>query len=156
MVRDPVERAYSAWKHESARGFESEPFERALDLEDQRLAGEVERMAADPTYESLAHRHQSHRARGEYVDQLERFLAHFPREQIHVVQSERFFAEPGQEFERVTRFLGLTDYQPPTFQVHNARPSSPMPANIHDRLQDHFAPYNQRLAALLGEDLGWT
>ena len=33
LVRDPVERAYSAWAHERARGFETEPFERALELE---------------------------------------------------------------------------------------------------------------------------
>ena len=34
MLRDPVERAFSAYKHELARGFETESFERALDLED--------------------------------------------------------------------------------------------------------------------------
>ena len=39
MLRDPVERAYSAYKHELARGFETEPFERALELEDERLDG---------------------------------------------------------------------------------------------------------------------
>jgi hypothetical protein len=156
MLRDPVERAYSAWKHESARGFETETFERALDLEDERLAGEVERMAADPRYESHAHRHQSHRSRGEYVDQLERFLQHFPREQLHVLRSEAFFAEPAEEYERVTRFLGLSDHQPASFDVHNARPSSPMPEAIHDRLRAHFAPYNARLATLLGEDPGWS
>ena len=45
MVRDPVERAYSAYKHEFARGFEWEKsFGRALELEDERLAGEIERI----------------------------------------------------------------------------------------------------------------
>ncbi|MGH9297486.1 MAG: sulfotransferase domain-containing protein, partial [Acidimicrobiales bacterium] len=33
MVRDPVERAYSAHAHELARGYETEPFEKALELE---------------------------------------------------------------------------------------------------------------------------
>src|SRR4029453_15824160 len=47
MLRDPVERAYSAWKHENARGFETEGFERALDLEDERLEGQADRMLAD-------------------------------------------------------------------------------------------------------------
>src|SRR3954470_4036326 len=32
LVRDPVERAYSAHRHEFARGFETEPFERAIEL----------------------------------------------------------------------------------------------------------------------------
>src|SRR5205814_7641192 len=60
LVRDPVERAYSAHAHEIARGFETEPFERALELEEQRCAGEVERILADPRYESHAHRHQAY------------------------------------------------------------------------------------------------
>jgi len=38
MLRDPVERAFSAHKHEVARGYEHEGFERALELEDERLA----------------------------------------------------------------------------------------------------------------------
>ena len=32
LLRDPVERAYSAHAHELARGYETEPFERALSL----------------------------------------------------------------------------------------------------------------------------
>ncbi len=52
MLRDPVERAFSAYKHELARGFETESFERALDLEDERLAGQAERMLADASYQS--------------------------------------------------------------------------------------------------------
>ncbi len=34
LLRDPVERAYSAHAHELARGFETEDFETALDLEE--------------------------------------------------------------------------------------------------------------------------
>ena len=50
MLRDPVERAYSAYKHELARGFETEAdFDRALELEDERLDGEIERMRPTPT-----------------------------------------------------------------------------------------------------------
>ena len=47
MLRDPVERAYSAYKQEYARGFEdAETFERALELEPERLDGEEERMVS--------------------------------------------------------------------------------------------------------------
>ena len=41
LLRDPVERAYSAHAHELARGYETEAFERALELEEERLAGEA-------------------------------------------------------------------------------------------------------------------
>ena len=105
MLRDPVERAFSAYKHELARGFERESFEKALELEDSRLAGEIDRMQADPRYESVAHRHHSYRRRGHYAEQLERTFRLFPREQVHVIDSEAFFAEPASEYERVLAFL---------------------------------------------------
>lgn len=155
MLRDPVERAYSAWKHESAREFEWEPFERALDLEEERLEGEVERMRRDPGYESFCHRHHSHRSRGEYAAQLERVYAHFPQDQVHVIQSERFFDEPAPEYARLLDFLGLRAFEPDAFDQHNARPSTPMPGHLRTRLADHYAPHNERLESLLGEPLAW-
>src|SRR3984957_14987386 len=72
LVRDPVERAYSAHAHELARGYETEPFERALELEDERLAGEAERIVAEPGYLSHSHQHHAYLTRGLYADQLER------------------------------------------------------------------------------------
>ena len=48
MLRDPVARAYSAHVMRIGRGYETEPFERALELEESRLAGEAERLVADP------------------------------------------------------------------------------------------------------------
>src|SRR5919204_149042 len=60
MLRDPVDRAYSQYQQEYARGFEdAETFERALELEPARLAGERERMLADPEYESPALQHHA-------------------------------------------------------------------------------------------------
>jgi len=156
MLRDPVERAYSAYKHELARGFETErDFVQALDLEDARLAGEVERMRADVAYESFSHRHHAYRARGEYVDQLERAYQHFRREQIHVMDSEAFFADPSGEYSRLISFLGLDQHMPTSFEQHNARPSSAMPEEARQRLVEHYTPYDARLEELLERRLGW-
>src|ERR1022692_3992095 len=60
LVRDPVERAYSAHAHELARGYETEPFEQALELEDQRLAGEAERIIRQPGDHSHSHQHHAY------------------------------------------------------------------------------------------------
>lgn len=157
MLRDPVERAFSAYKHELARGFETETdFERALDLEPERLVGEVERMRTDLRYESHPHRHQAYLARGQYVDQLERAFALFPREQVHVMESEAFFERPAQEYEQLLAFLGLSPFTPAAFDQHNARPSKPMAASAHERLTAHYAPYDERLSDLLGRPPHWA
>jgi hypothetical protein len=157
MLRDPVERAFSAYKHELARGFETErDFATALALEDERLDGELEKMAADVTYESHAHRHQAYRRRGQYAEQLERVYDVFPRQQVHVVESERYFEQPEQEYDAICAFLDLEPFRPKRFDQFNARPSSPMPGNSRDLLERHFAAHDERLEALLGRPPHWA
>lgn len=155
LVRDPVERAYSAFTHERARGFESERFERALELEDARLDGEAMRMAADPGYLSMSHQHHAYRARGEYIDQLERFEGLFGRDRMHVVDSGDFFTEPEPVYDAVLRFLGLPHAGYPAFERHNARPRSAMPEAARAALEAHFLPYDERLARWTGQVPSW-
>lgn len=155
MLRDPVERAFSAYKHEFARGYESASFEDALRMEDQRLTGEVDRMRADMRYESLAHRHQSYRHRGHYAEQLERVFRFFPRHQVHIMDSEAFFAQPVSEYSSLLAFLGLRAFEPARFDQHNGRPSVPMDPAIQGQLEDYYRPYDERLVSLLGRTPHW-
>jgi len=155
MLRDPVERAFSAHKHERARGYEHEDFERALALEDDRLAGEIERIREDPAYESFAHRHHSYRHRGQYAEQLERVFAFFPRAQVHVIDSADYFSQPAREYRRLLDFLGLLPFEP-GFAAANARPGPPLDAKCRRMLEEHFAPHDKRLAELLGRPPGWV
>jgi len=155
LLRDPVERAYSAHAHELARGYETEPFARALELEPSRLAGEVERIMADPGYVSHAHQHQAYRARGQYVEQLERLAGRFGRDRIHVVDSSDFFTEPEPAYKAVLDFLGLPQLGDPAFERHNARPRSPLPDELRAALTEHFRPYDERLASWLGWEPSW-
>ena len=95
MVRDPVERAYSAYKHEYARRFETEDFLRALQLEDERVEPELARMDRDEGYASFTHRHHSYRRRGQYDEQLSRLREHLGPDRILTVDSQDFFSQPG-------------------------------------------------------------
>lgn len=157
MLRDPVERAYSAYKHELARGFETEPtFAGALDLEEERLRGEEERLVADSGYHSFSHRHHAYVRRGQYAEQLERVLRHFAREQVHVMQSEAFFADPQRELADLLSFLGLRAWAPDHVDQHNARPGSAMEPEVRARLEEHFRPHDEHLAELLHERPHWV
>lgn len=155
LLRDPVERAYSAHKHEFARGFETEQFERALDLEPSRLAGEVAKICRDGRYLSHAHRHHSYLDRGLYAGQISRLFDHFGRDRVLVLFAEDFFATPDRSLGRVLDFLGLPQWRPAVFARYNARPSSPMAASLRKRLTDYFAPHDAALAVLLGETPAW-
>ena len=155
LLRDPVERAHSAHRQESARGFETEPFERALELEPARLAGEVERIRRDPGYVSFSHQHHAYLARGRYAEQLATLFNLVGRDRVLVLDSAAFFTDPGQVWDRLLRFLGLPPWRPAVYGRHNARPSSPLPAALRRRLEEHFAAPDERLAALLGEAPTW-
>ncbi len=156
MVRDPVERAYSAYKHELARGFEWEKdFGRALDLEDARLDGEIEKLCADPRYYSFNHRHHAYRHRGEYAAQLQPFIDGLGRDHVHIVQSEAFFAQPEAEFAKITDFLQITATMPERFDRYNARPGQGLDEGVRARLEEHYRSHDEQLAALLGETPWW-
>jgi hypothetical protein len=155
MLRDPVKRAWSQYWHEVARGFESLPFEEALGQESARLAGEEQRLLSEPGYRSLEHQHHSYLARGRYAEQLERWLEHFPSEQLLVVSSERFFAAPEPEYHRVLRFLGLSLVSLPEYAAHNPRSYAPIPPQLRTRLEQEFAAPNARLRDLLGAEFPW-
>ena len=156
MLRDPVERAYSAWKHERARGFETEEFERALELEDERLSGQTARMVVDPSYQSFDHRHHAYLRRGHYDEQVERLHELFGADRVHVVESELFFTEPEAEYGRLLEFLELPRIMPAGFDRWNARPSAPMAAVTRARLREHFSSHDESLTTLLGREPAWT
>jgi hypothetical protein len=155
LLRDPVERAYSAHAHELARGFETEPFERALDLEESRLAGEEERLRSDPRYRSHSHQHHAYVARGQYVTYLRAMERLLGRDRLHVVQSAAFFADPVPVYARTLRFLSLPAFDAAQFERHNARSRLPMAESLRRRLEDHFRPWDEELAGWLGHRPCW-
>jgi hypothetical protein len=155
MVRDPVERAYSAHAHQVGFGYETESFERALELEESRLAGEIDRIMADPSYQSFSFDHHTYLARGYYADQLDRLEKVFGRDRILVVDSGDFFTDPGPVYDQVLDFLGLAHRGRPVFTPQNARPRSPMPGALRAALEEHFRPHDERLASWLGRTPSW-
>lgn len=155
LLRDPVERAYSAHAHELARGYEDQDFETALALEDSRLEGETERLIADPSYRSHSHQHHGYLNRGRYIEHLLRLEKVFGRDRMHVVDSHRFFEDPEPVYDGVLEFLGLPHTGYPVFERHNARPRTPMDPALRARLEEHFAPYDERLTAWLGHAVSW-
>jgi hypothetical protein len=155
MLRDPVARAYSSHTMRAGWGVETEPFERALELEDSRLAGEAERMAADPSYVGYNWRHFAYRTRGQYAEQLEQLDRLVGRDRIHVIDSGEFFESPARVYDQVLDFLGLPDAGHPAFDPPRTRSRPPMPDSARKALEEHYRPYDERLAAWLGHEPSW-
>lgn len=155
LLRDPVERAYSAYTHERARGFEALSFEDALAAEPERLAGEEDRLRADPGYVSRSHQHNAYLARGRYVEQLERLESAVGRERLCVIDSDELFSDFTKRLPEVLEHLKLDPWLPESFEQRNARPRTKLEPEVRRRLEDHFAPYDERLASWWGREPGW-
>lgn len=158
LLRDPVERAYSHYQHTVRQGFESMSFPEAIELEPTRLAGEEDRIRSEPGYHGTNHRVFSYVSRGFYAEQLERWMVHFPRNSLLVVQSEELFADPARHYRELLAFLGLPDWRPARFDVHTKRSarSEGIPTDLRRSLEQRFAPANRRLEQLLGRELSWS
>jgi hypothetical protein len=155
LLRDPVERAYSAYTHERARGFETLSFEEALEAEPERLAGEEDRLRSEPGYVSPAHQHNAYLARGRYIDQLERLESAVGRDRLCVVDSDELFEDFKTGFTQVLDFLELDPWMPDSFEQRNARPRTKLEPGVRHRLEEYFAPYDERLAVWWGRKPGW-
>lgn len=158
MLRDPVERAFSHYKHSLRLGLEDRSFSRAIAEEPEEMNAERQRQEADPAYFSVRMARHSYVLRGRYAEQLERWFRFFPRDQFLVVSSEDFYGDTSAVFSQIVGFLDLPEWQPRTFHNFSFVPPQPtnhMPEQIRTLLREEFADPNQRLYELIGRDFGW-
>jgi hypothetical protein len=146
LLRDPVRRAFSQFLHERRLGYESVgSFQEALDLEPERLAGEVERVEQNPGYVSYALSHYSYRLRGLYLPQVERFYDALGPERLLVLRSEALYAKPIETTMRVQEFLGLEPWRPRRPGPNDMKSSGVIPPDVAAELREYFAPHQEAL-----------
>jgi hypothetical protein len=156
MLRDPVKRAWSHYQERVANGVEPLSFGDALDAEERRISGELDRMMADPTYYSEAHDWYTYRARGVYLPQIENWCSVFPRDQLLVLPSEDLYADVQGTFDVICEFLGVPSVELPTTRTFGAGKRDPMPEEPRRALTAFYAEHNARLADYLGRELRWS
>lgn len=157
LLRNPVDRAYSHYNHQASGVHEPLPtFEEALDAEEERMRPAREG-APGEEHLSVNFPRFSYASRGMYADQIMRWRAHFPENQILVVGSEDLYADPRRTLAGVLGFLGLPAWEPgPVRRPRKKRAAAPMNPATRERLDAFFSPHNRRLYSLLGRDFGWS
>jgi hypothetical protein len=149
MLRDPVERAWSHWRMEYARGVETHPFAWCIRQGRRRL------FDAEPWGH---HREFSYVERGFYGEQVERLYSLFPQDQVLILKSDDLRQEPNRVLGEVNRFLGAPP--PPATsarEVHVGREmdyGSDLGADDVVFLRDLYARDMARLKALTGVTFG--
>ncbi len=155
LLRNPVDRAYSHYNHMVRVGREPLPFEEAIEHEAERLVGEEEKIIADPHYSTFTHLHYSYLARGRYIEQLQKWLAIFPRQQMLILASEELYTSPATAYRKAIEFLGLSAWEPNDFKVYKQGVYEEMPDSTRKHLIDYYQPYNQKLYDCLNMNFDW-
>lgn len=152
IFRDPVERAWSQWCMDYARGAEWLPFARAIREGRDRLGGLASRADERRVF--------SYVERGAYGAQLARALTLLPRRQLLLLRSQDLARDPARTLTQVSDFLGIAPFGPGPFLRENVRipmawPALPVEADrahIMEELGEDLALF----ARLSGLDVtGW-
>lgn len=155
LLRNPVERAISHYYHEVKLGYETLSLEAAISQEGDRLQGELEKLQTTPTYYSYNHQHYTYLSRGLYLQQLQRWMAFFPKDKFLILKSEDFWAKPDRTLAEVLEFLQLPPLQLETYPSYNAGNYTSIDPSLYQTLSDYFHQPNQQLSEFLQRDFNW-
>jgi hypothetical protein len=110
LLRNPIERAYSHWNMQRERGFDPLPFLDAIREEENRLRESL----------PLQNRRHSYLDRGFYTEQIKRFQAFFPNEQMLILKSKSLREEPQLVLTKVCQFIGVSQMENVEILDHHA------------------------------------
>ena len=148
ILREPADRAYSNYLWSSMNGLESEDFETALDLEEQR-----EREVPEQLRYARPHAYFS---RGLYAQLLQPYFRRFPREQILCLRYEDIMTKPQELARSLYEFLEISVPSENAATLGVSNPSrntgTPLSSESLRMLQDRYAQPNHELEELLGPD----
>lgn len=101
-----------------------------------------------------------------YVDQLDRWLQNFRRDQFIIISYEDWMENPLKHYERLISFLGqqlvgprgFNSYEDLSFLNKNYlsttnKQKTSLPPELSQELECYFRPYNERLNMLLGYEI---
>lgn len=172
MLRDPVDRAYSAWNMyrtmfesgypDFSRRKGKHPGEESLiythlmkgrtQFPSLREAIEIERklMETGGSDEPAILR------KGLYAGQVKNYLKYFRREQFLVIGFKEFTTNTTEILEKVYRFLGVDNDEKMSFPVKNKRPyEAAIVPEDKKFLREFYSGSDHELFSLIGRELPW-
>jgi hypothetical protein len=150
LLRNPVDRAFSHYRHRIRKGIENRSFEAAIAEEMETVASDIAKGQTREFYDSFDYVKRSYLTRGLYSRQLRPWFAAYARDRFLLMRSEELFEDSRAVYLRVLDFLGLPQWQPTEMGKFNSFSESRIPAGPRRRLEQFFEPYNEELAELTG------
>ena len=144
VLRNPVERAFSAWNMENERGEDPLSFAEAIAKETIRCRKAL----------PLQHRIFSYIDRGFYAHQVRRLFNIFGPAQCLILLSEDLKSSHRQTMRKVFEFLGVdSSFVPAAAKVFEQKYKQPLQRELSQKLTEIFYFDIKELERLIGRDL---
>lgn len=141
LLRNPVERAISAYWHARRMGIEARPLAEAMQSE---IAGKP-RPCGRPGY----------LPRGIYHEAVARWQSTFSPGDLLILQSETMFAEPGETMAKVFSFLDLPRPDRIDYEARNVGSYKERDAEVRHMLRDFYRPHSDHLNSISRTQFSW-
>lgn len=156
IVRDPPDAFSSAYRFGLKCGLYTKDERPFGQLVEQELAALYRIDSGVNRREQLIARARVELGRYIYVDQLELWMELFGKEQVFVVVFDDLTQDPAGTMERVCDYLGLPPRPLKSYTRYNlAGYDTAVGDEPRAQMDEFFAPYHERLSALLDRDLNW-
>jgi len=169
LVRDPVERAYSAWNMYKNFKNKNSPYLVSLAEHrsfEQAIGQELIEMRSGQNMPYNGFERQDncnmpfpgYISRGIYFEQLARYYKLFHASQLLLIHDDELRSNTLATLRKVTDFLDLDEFAPEIPKggaAHEGVYSSEINSNVRELLREFYRPYNDRLYSLVGVNYGW-
>ena len=153
MLRNPIDRAYSQYSEHFNLGYHNSlTFEEVIKKE-LKLLEKIKNLENEDIKRKNIF--QLNIARGIYVDQLQRWMDVFCKDQFLIIKTEEFEKDTQSVMNQVFDFLGIPIHQIKLLNKQNVGKYKPMSNSTRKFLIDYFKSHNERLYQFLQQDFEW-
>ena len=160
MMRNPVERTISQYRTQVRHGRQNLSLEEVLEREHRLFEKEFQQFLENDDLQRDVDTKISLIARSRYSEALERWLEYFDKSHFLFLNSDEYFKNPLNEYNRVLNFLELPSETPNvTGKRGIVPPGAYKNIQLNDKtreeLKNYFEPWNNKLFNLIGEKFDW-
>ena len=146
ILRNPIDRAYSAWKHVSSKFDETRSFEEAVNDELKN------KLSENKTFYTSQ---KQYLQRGLYYKQIDNILKWFSKDNLLILINEEVIKNMDEQYNKVYQFLNLEPFSTTYGLEYVSNDKSVINTSIYKKLIKFYKKDIKLLEKFLGSNTGW-
>ena len=146
LLRDPIARAYSAWKLEVSRDRESRSFEQAIndELKEPKIINH--------TFYTIE---KAYLQRGLYSKYINELLNWFPKQNMFFIVFDDIRDDPIPVYKKLYKFLNLKYIEQEITKEHVSIDKTQLDDNFKNKIKDYFENDVKKLEKIINRKIHW-